>query len=311
MVEIKAPRDVLGEILIELGEEDPSIVVLDADFNTASKVAPFLKRFPERFIQIGIAEQNMMGVAAGLSTTGLIPFACTLAAFCSRRACDQVVVSIALSNFNVKILGIYPGLFVGLNGASHQALEDIAIMRSISNMIVLQPADAWETKEILRFSASHEGPVYIRIGRDPVPRYVPEGYKFQLGKSCTLREGNDITLICYGELVGDTLEAASLLNMDGIQARVINMSSIKPLDETAIIRAARETGRIVTVDNHNIYGGVGSAVCEVISENYPVKVRRIGVKDVFGKSGSNEAMKEKYFLRGIDIAREAEKLLNE
>lgn len=311
MVEMIAPRDVLGEILIELGEQYPSLVVLDADFNTASKVAPFLKRFPERFVQVGIAEQNMMGVAAGLSTTGLIPYACTLAAFCSRRACDQVMVSIALSNSNVKILGIYPGLFVGLNGASHQALEDIGIMRSMANMTVLQPADAWETKEILRFSATHVGPIYIRIGRDPVPRFVPEGHKFQLGKSLTLREGNDISLICYGDLVGDTLEAESLLKKKGIQARVINMSSIKPIDEASIIKAARETGKIVTVDNHNIYGGVGSAVCEVVSENYPVKVKRVGVRDVFGKSGSNEAMKKKYGLRGVDIAREAEKLLRE
>jgi len=309
MSEMLAPRDVLGEILVELGEQYSSLVLLDADFNTASKITPFIKRFPERFVQIGIAEQNMMGVAAGLSTTGLLPYACTVAAFCSRRACDQVMVSIALSNFNVKILGIYPGLFVGLNGSSHQALEDIGIMRSISNMIVMQPADAWETKEILRYSAMHFGPMYIRIGRDPVPRFVPEGYKFQLGKSLTLREGNDATLICYGDLVGDTLEAATLLNSKGIQARVINMSSIKPIDEEAIIKAARETGKIVTVDNHNIYGGVGSAVCEVVSENYPVKVKRVGVKDVFGKSGSNEAMKEKFRLRSVDIAWEAEEIL--
>ena len=309
MSEMIAPKDVLGETLIELGEQYPSLVLLDADFNTASKTTSFIKRFPERFIQIGIAEQNMMSVAAGLSTTGLLPFVCALAAFCSRRACDQVMVSIALSNFNVKILGVYPGLFVGLNGASHQALEDIGIMRSMANMIVLQPADAWETKEILRYAALHVGPMYIRIGRDPVPRFVPEGYKFQLGKSLNLREGNDVTLICYGDLVGDTLEAASLLKKKGIQARVINMSSIKPIDEEAIIRAARETGKIVTVDNHNINCGVGSAVCEVVSENYPVEVKRIGVKNVFGKSGSNEAMKEKFGLRSVDIASEAEKIL--
>ena len=309
MSEKIAPRDVLGEIFIELGKENPSIVLLDADFNTASKIAPFKDRFPERFIQAGIAEQNMMGVAAGLSTAGFLPYAITLAAFCSRRACDQVMVSVALSNFNVKILGIYPGLFVGLNGASHQALEDIAIMRSMANMTVMQPADAWETKEIIRYSLTHIGPMYIRIGRDPVPRFVPEGYKFQLGKSLTLREGNDITLICYGDLVEDTLEAATLLSRKGIQARVINMSSIKPLDDQAVLKAARETGGIVTVDNHSIYGGVGSAVCELVAEEYPVKVKRVGVRDVFGKSGSNEAMKEKFGLRSIDIAREAEALL--
>jgi transketolase len=311
MSEKIAPRDVLGEIFIEFGEQNPSLVLLDADFNTASKIEPFTKRFPERFVQVGIAEQNMMGVAAGLSTTGFLPYACTLAAFCSRRACDQVMVSIALSNFNVKILGIYPGLFVGLNGASHQALEDIAIMRSMANMRVAQPADAWETREIIRYSLTHIGPMYIRIGRDPVPRFVPEGYSFELGKSLTLREGNDITLICYGELVGDTLEAAELLSSKGIHARVINMSSLKPVDEGAIIKAARETGKILTVDNHNIYGGVGSAVCELVSEQYPVRVKRVGVRDVFGKSGSNEAMKEKFGLRSVDIAMEAELFLRD
>lgn len=311
MSEMIAPRDVLGEIFIELGEQNPSLVLLDADFNTASKVAPFAQRFPERFVQVGIAEQNMMGVAAGLSTAGFLPYASTLAAFCSRRACDQVMVSIALSNLNVKILGIYPGLFVGLNGASHQALEDIAIMRSMANMTVFQPADALETREVLKYSITHTGPMYIRIGRDPVPGFMPKGYKFQLGKSFTLQEGNDITLICYGELVGDTLEASSLLRSKGIHARVINMSSIKPIDEEAIVKAARETGKIVTVDNHNIIGGVGSAVCEVVSENYPVKVKRIGVKDIFGKSGSNEAMKEKFGLRSVDIAAEAEMFLKE
>jgi transketolase len=307
--EMIAPRDIIGETFIELGEQYP-IVLLDADFNTASKITNFIKRFPERFVQVGIAEQNLMGVAAGLSTTGLMPWTCTLAAFSSRRAADQVMVSIALANFNVKILGIYPGLFVGLNGASHQALEDIAIMRSMANMTVVQPADAWETKEILRYAATHTGPMYIRIGRDPVPKFMPDGYKFQLGKSITLKEGNDVALICYGDLVGDTLQAALLLEKKGIQARVINMSSLKPIDEDAIIRAAKETGNIVTVDNHNINGGLGSAVCEVVAEKYPVNVKLVGVKDVFGKSGSNQAMKEKFGLRDVDIAKEATLILN-
>lgn len=309
MPELIAPRDVLGETLIELGEEYPSLVLLDADFNTASKTAPFAIRFPERFVQVGIAEQNMMGVAAGLSTTGLLPYVCTIAAFCSRRACDQVMVSIALANFNVKILGVYAGLFVGLNGASHQSLEDIGIMRSMANMTVLQPADAFETKEILKYAAVHKGPMYIRIGRDPVVRVVPEGYQFRLGKSVTLKEGRDVTLISYGDLMGDTLEAADILDKKGIKARVINMSSIKPVDVDAIVKAARETGRIVTVDNHNIYGGVGSAVCEVVAEHYPVKVKRMGVKDLFGKSGTNVEMKEKFGLRSIDIVNETVEFL--
>lgn len=309
MNDLIAPRDVLGETLIELAEKYSDILVLDADFNPASKIKPFYERYPERFVQIGIAEQNMMGVAAGLCTVGFRPFVSTIAAFCSRRACDQVMVSIALTNLNVKILGVYPGLFVGLNGASHQSLEDISIMRALANMTVVQPADAVETKSMLRFAAEYEGPMYIRIGRDPVPQYLPDGYQFQLGKSFTLRDGNDLTIMTYGELVGDSLEAAHLLQRDGIESRVLNMSSIKPIDEQAILKAAKETAHILTVDNHNIYGGMGSAVAEVVSEKMPVKVRRVGVRDVFGKSGSNEEMKKKFGLTAKDIAHEARRLL--
>jgi transketolase len=304
-----APRDVLAETLIQLGEENPNIVLVDADFHPASQITPFRDRFPERFIQVGIQEQNMMGVSAGLSTVGLIPFASTIAAFCSRRACDQVTTSIALPHLNVKIMGLYAGLFVGKNGASHQSLEDIAIMRALGGMVVLQPADALETREMLRFAAEYVGPVYMRIGRDPVPQFVPDDYSFQLGQSVLLREGNDLTYITYGDLVGDTLEAAGILADQGFQARVINMSSIKPVDEEAIVKAARETGRIVTVDNHNIYGGIGSAVAEVVCEKHPVIVKRVGVRDVFGKSGSNEQMKEKFGLRAEDIAHAALELL--
>jgi len=300
-----APRDILGDILVDLGEENPHILVLDADFKTASKIVPFKDRFPQRFIQIGIAEQNMMGVAAGLSTIGFIPYVCTIAAFCTRRACDQVMVSIALPKMNVKILGVYPGLFVGLNGASHQSLEDISIMRALANMTVIQPADAWELREVLKFASEYVGPMYIRIARDPVPRYVPNGYKFQLGKSLTLRDGKDVTLFTYGELIEDTLNAADELEKQGISSRVINMSSIKPIDEEAIVKAAEETGKIVTIDNHNIYGGMGSAVAEVVTEKMPVKVKRIGVNDVFGKSGSNEEMKEKFGLTAGNIVKGA------
>ena len=305
MSEERAPRDVLGTVLAELGDHNPDVVVLDADFFPASKLAPFMDRHPDRFIQVGVAEQNMMGVAAGLSTLGFVPFVSTVAVFCSRRACDQVTVSIALTNSNVKILGVYPGLFVGVNGATHQSLEDISIMRAIANMTVVHPADAWELESVLKFAAVYTGPMYVRVARDPVPRYLPENYEFQLGKSLTLKEGNDLTLMTYGELVGDTLEAADLLDKKGIQARVINMSSIKPIDEAAIFKAAEETGRILTIDNHNIYGGMGSAVCEVVAEKKPVPVRRMGVRDVFGKSGSNDAMKAHFGLRSEDIMAEA------
>ncbi len=304
MMEKIAPRDVLGVTLTEIAEHNPEIVVIDADFNPASKIDKYKERFPERFIQVGIAEQNMMGVAAGLATLGFRPFVCTLAVFCSRRACDQVTTSIALQGLNVKILGVYPGLFAGKNGGSHQALEDIGIMRAIAHMIVLQPSDAFEMKQMLRFAAAHPAAMYIRVGRDPVPRYIPDGYEFQLGKSFTLRDGDDVTLMTYGELIGDTLQAADSLAKQGIRARVVVMSSIKPIDEAMIIRCARETGGIVTVDNHNIYGGMGSAVCEVVAEQMPVRVRRIGVRDVFGKSGTNDEMKKKFGLTAADIEKQ-------
>jgi len=309
MSERIAPRDVLGKTLVDLGESNPDIVVLDADFWPASKIAAFKERFPQRFIQVGIAEQNMMGIAAGLSTLGFTCFASTLCVFCSRRACDQVTISIALPRLNVKILALYAGLFVGKNGASHQALEDIAIMRSIANMAVVQPADALETQQVVRFAAQYDGPMYVRIGRDPRPPTVPADYKFQLGKAVTLRQGKDVTLITCGDMVENTLKAASSLAKKRIQARVINMSSIKPIDEEAIVKAAEETGKILTVDNHNIIGGLGSAVAEVVSEKMPVRVKRIGVRDVFGKSGTNDEMQKKFGLRPEDIEKEVISLL--
>jgi transketolase len=310
MIEKIAPRSMVGDTLVELAQTDPDICVLDADFNNCSITQSFKEKVPDRFIQVGVAEQNMIGVAAGLATTGLKPFASTVAVFCSRRACDQVTTSIALQNLNVKILGVYPGLFVGKNGASHQSLEDISIMRAIARMKVIHPADAWELQEVLKFAADYYGPMYIRVSRDPVPRYVPKNYRFKMGKSTLLREGNDITIFTYGELIADTLEAASMLDKKGLHARVINMSSIKPIDEEAIIRAATETEAIITVDNHNIHGGMGSAVTEVVCETRPTLVKRIGVRDVFGRSGSDEAMKEKFGLRAADIATQILEFLN-
>jgi transketolase len=299
-----APRDVLGQTLIELAEKNPKIAVLDADFCTASKILSFKMRFPDRFIQVGIAEQNMMGIAAGLSTMGFTCFVSTVCVFCSRRACDQVTTSIALPRMNVKIIGLYAGLFVGKNGASHQSLEDIGIMRSIANMTVVQPVDAVETRKILRFAADYDGPMYMRIGRDPCRQFLPDDYEFQLGRSVLLREGRDLTMISYGDLMENVMDAAENLAKKGIQARVINMSSLKPLDEAAIIQAARDTGHIVTIDNHNIYGGLGTAVAEVIAERSPAKLKRIGVQDIFGKSGTNEEMLKKFGLRVEDIEKD-------
>jgi transketolase len=299
-----APRDVLGRTLTDLAQKDPDVVVLDADFWPASKIAQFKDRFSDRFIEVGIAEQNMMGIAAGLSTVGFTCFASTLCVFCSRRACDQVTTSIALPRLNVKILGLYAGLFVGKNGASHQALEDIAIMRSIANMAVVQPADALETEQVVRFGAEYDGPMYVRVGRDPRPQFVPDNYKFRLGKACTLREGKDVTLITCGDTVENTLAAAESLARNKIEARVINMRSIKPIDEEALVKAAQETGKIVTIDNHNILGGLGSAVCEVVTEKTPVKVKRIGVTDIFGKSGTNQQMEAHFGLQAEDVEKQ-------
>jgi transketolase len=302
-----APRDVLGKSLVEVGERDPNVVVLDADFCTPGKTAAFKQRFPGRFVQVGIAEQNMMSIAAGLATVGFTPFASTICAFCSRRACDQVMASIALPRLNVKIVGLYAGLFVGKNGATHQSLEDIGIMRSLANMTVVQPVDAVETQRVLHYAARYDGPMYIRIGRDPVPQFVPDNYEFELGRSFTLRQGGDVTLMAYGDLMEYTMAAADRLARQGIQARVINMSSLKPVDTAAIAQAARETRRIVTVDNHNIYGGLGSAVAEVLAEEVPdakARLKRIGVRDLYGKSGTNEQMVKRFGLRAEDIEQE-------
>jgi transketolase len=295
MSDVLVPRNIVGSTLAEIAEKDPAIVVLDADFYTCTITEEYKDKFPDRFVEVGIAEQNMMGIAAGLATAGMKPFASALAAFCTRRACDQVTTSIALQNLNVKILGVYPGLFVGKNGGSHQALEDLAITRAIARMSVVQPADAWELMEVLYFAARHTGPMYIRISREPSPRYIPDNYTFQLGKSSLLRQGTDITIMAYGELIPDTLEAAEFLSIEhGIKARVLNMSSLKPIDTEATLQAARETNCIVTVDNHNIIGGLGSAVAEYLSEVHPTRVKRIGVRDVFGRSGSNAEMKRKF-----------------
>jgi len=303
MSDVLIPRNIVGSTLAEIAEKDPAVVVLDADFYTCTITEEYKDKFPDRFVEVGIAEQNMMGIAAGLATAGMKPFASALAAFCTRRACDQVTTSIALQNLNVKILGVYPGLFVGKNGGSHQALEDIAITRAIARMSVVQPADAWELREVLHFAVRHIGPMYIRISREPTPRYIPANYTFQLGKSSLLRQGTDLTIMSYGELIPDTLEAAEFLSFKhGIKARVLNMSSLKPIDTEATLQAARETDCIITVDNHNIIGGLGSAVAEYLSEVHPTRVKRIGVRDVFGRSGSNQEMKRKFGLSAEDIA---------
>jgi len=299
-----SPRAALGNTLTKLAKKDSNILVLDSDLASPIRIEGFKKDLPKQFLEMGIAEQNMIGVAAGLSTLGFIPFASSLAVFASRRVYDQIVASVAYPKLNVKIIGAFVGLFVGMNGATHQSLEDIAIMRSIPNMIVVEPVDGLETKEVVKFAVNYNGPMYLRIGRDVMPSIMPSDYKFQLGKSVTIKDGSDITIISCGTIFDEVLSAALLIEKEGIKARIINMSSIKPIDEEAIIKAAQETGKIVTVENHNIIGGLGSAVAEVLSEKYPVKLKRIGMRDVFGKSGTNEEMKKKFGLRAEDIAQE-------
>jgi len=300
-MEKSAPREALGNAFVELGKEKSDLIILDADIVPSAKLEKFKELFPDQFIEVGIAEQNMIGMAAGLSTVGLVPFAITFCVFATRRVCDQIAVSVAYPRLNVTIVGNYPGLFVGKNGATHQALEDVAIMRAIPNMAVVEPLDAIETREVVKFAYQYDSPLYLRIGRDPITSFLPEDYQFKLGKSYTLREGKDLTIISAGYLMQEVMEVASLLSKEGIDTRVVNMSSIKPIDKETIIKAAKETNRIVTVENHNILGGLGSAVAEVVTEEYPVKIKRIGIRDVFGKSGSNDEMKKKFKLTTNDI----------
>lgn len=310
MTDKLSPREALGNTLTKLAKENPNILVLDADLSSSIKTDGFKESLPKQFLEMGIAEQNMIGVAAGLSTLGFIPFASSFAVFASRRVYDQIVASVAYPKLNVKIIGAYIGLFVGMNGATHQALEDVAIMRAIPNMVVVEPVDGLETEEIVKFAVNYNGPVYLRIGRDVMPSIMPSDYKFQLGKSVAIKDGSDVTIISCGAIFDEVLSAALLLEKEGISTRIINMSSIKPIDEEAIIKAAKETGKIVTVENHNIIGGLGSAVAEVLSEKYPVKLKRIGIRDVFGKSGTNEEMKKKFGLRAEDIAYEITNFIN-
>ena len=281
-----ATRDSYGNALAELGAEHKDLVVLDADLAAATKTGVFKKAFPERHIDCGIAECNMMGVAAGLATTGLVPFASSFAMFAAGRAFEQVRNSIGYPHLNVKIGATHAGISVGEDGASHQCNEDIALMRSIPGMVVINPSDDVEAKAAVRAAYEHDGPVYLRFGRLAVPVINDRpDYKFELGKGVVLREGKDVTIVATGLPVSECLEAAEKLAADGIDAKVINIHTIKPLDEDLIVAAAKETGKVVTVEEHSVIGGLGSAVCDVLAEKAPTKVLKIGVNDTFGESG--------------------------
>ena len=305
----KATREAYGETLKELGAKIPEIVVLDADLSASTKTAVFAKAFPDRFFDTGIAEGNMMSVAAGLAASGKIPFASTFAVFGAGRAYEQIRNSICYPNLNVKVAVTHAGLTVGEDGATHQMLEDIALMRALPNMIVVVPADAAETAQVIRWAASYQEPVYIRMGRAKVEDVISPDAEFVPGKSTTLADGSDVTIMACGIMTQQALQAAKMLAEEGISARVINMSSIKPIDEEAIVKAAKETGAIVTCEEHTVMGGLGSAVAEVVVRQCPVPMAMVGTEDVFGQSGKASEVLKVYGLTPEHIALEAKKLV--
>ena len=304
MAEVKkiATRESYGNALVELGAENPNVVVLDADLAAATKTGMFKKAYPDRHIDCGIAECNMMGVAAGLATTGKIPFVSSFAMFAAGRAFEQVRNSVGYPHLNVKIGATHAGITVGEDGATHQCNEDIALMRTIPGMVVMCPADDVEAKAAVKAAAEYEGPVYLRFGRAacPVINDRPD-YKFEIGKGNVVREGSDVTIVATGICVGNALEAAEMLAADGISAEVINICTIKPLDEELIVKSAKKTGKVVTAEEHSVIGGLGSAVCDVLSEKLPTPVKKIGVYDVFGESGPAVKLLEKYKLDGAGV----------
>ena len=297
-----ATREGYGEALLELGAENPNVVVLDADLAAATKTAVFKKAYPERFFDCGIAEANMIGIAAGLAASGKVPFASSFAMFAAGRAYEQVRNSVGYPHLNVKIGATHAGITVGEDGASHQCNEDIALMRTIPGMVVMCPADTIEAREATKAAAAYDGPVYLRFGRAvcPVINDKPD-YHFEIGKGTILREGTDLTIVATGICVGSSLEAAEKLAEEGISAEVINICTIKPLDEELIIQSAKKTGKVITAEEHSVIGGLGSAVCDVLCKSYPVPVLKIGVQDVFGESGSAAALVEKFKLDGKGI----------
>lgn len=299
----KATRDSYGEALVELGRENPNIVVFDADLAGATKTGVFKKAFPERFFDCGIAEGNMMVAAAGVSTCGYVPFASTFAMFAAGRAYEQIRNSIGYPHLNVKIGATHAGISVGEDGATHQCNEDIALMRAIPGMVVINPADDIEARAAVKAAYEYVGPVYLRFGRLAVP-VINDGadYKFEIGKGVTLREGSDCSIIATGLCVSEALAAADTLAEQGIHAEVINIHTIKPLDEELVVKTAKKTGRVFTVEEHSIIGGLGAAVAETLGEKCPTKITRIGVNDVFGESGPAKELLHKYELDAEGIA---------
>jgi transketolase len=304
----KATREAYGEALKKLAAANPDIVVLDADLSGSTKTAEFKKVSPERFFNVGIAEQNLIGTAAGLSLAGKIPFASTFAMFAAGRAFEIIRNTVAYPALNVKIAATHAGLTVGEDGGSHQAIEDISLMRSIPNMTVINPADSREAEQAVLSVAEYRGPVYIRLGRMAVEDVYDDSYIFELGKGVLLREGKDVTIIASGLMVQEALKAYDILKEDGIDARVINIHTIKPIDREIIVSAAKETKAIVTAEEHSIVGGLGSAVLEVLADEYPVPLKRVGVLDTFGESGKPKDLLRKYKLTADEIVKQAKEV---
>ncbi len=297
----KSTRQAYGEALVELGRQNNNVVVLDADLTKSTKTNLFQEEFPERHINVGIAEADLIGTAAGLATCGKIPFASTFAMFAAGRAFEQIRNTVAYPKLNVKIAPTHAGISVGEDGGSHQSIEDISLMRSIPGMVVLSPADATETKKMIFAAAEYNGPVYIRMGRLDVPVLFDDSYDFQIGVANTVKEGTDVTILATGLMTARALEAAEKLESEGVSVRVLNVGTIKPLDGETVLKAAKETKFIVTAEEHSVIGGLGSAVSEFLSETYPTLVKKVGIYDVFGQSGKAEELLEKYELTATKL----------
>lgn len=303
-------RDVYGQLLFELASKDKKVVVLNADLARSDGTLKFKELFPERFIDVGVAEANMMGIAAGLANMGMIPITHTFTPFSTRRAFDQITISIAYADLPVKLMGTDPGVTAELNGGTHMSFEDAGIMRTLPNIVIVEPADAVQFKSLFEQIIYHPKPVYTRMYRRRKERFFDEDMQFEIGKIATLKDGSDITIISSGLMVGQSMIATRMLEERGISVRLLNMHTLKPVDKETIIKAARETGKIVVAENHNIINGWGSAVAEVLAENYPVPMRRVGVQDHFGEVGLTDFLLEKYHMTAQDIYENAIDLLN-
>ncbi|UMZ74942.1 transketolase family protein [Natranaerofaba carboxydovora] len=309
MTEKIATRKAYGEVLLELGEKHEDIVVLDADLSKSTKTADFAKTYPGRFFNMGVSEADMMGTAAGLAASGKTAFASTFAVFAAGRAYDQIRNSICYPRQNVKIAATHSGITVGEDGASHQMLEDIALMRALPNMTVICPSDAISTKKLIKLAAKEHGPYYIRLGRPGVPVIYDDNDDIQIGKAKLLKEGNDITIIACGHQVAPALEASEKLSGEGVSCDVIDLHTIKPVDEKLILESAKKTGAVVTCEEHSIIGGLGGAVAECLSENHPVPIKKVGVNDTFGESGTGEELLKKYGLTSQDIEKKVKEAI--